>query len=89
MYFLLRALVIFVLVLTALSAIRRLLAPASERSVGESERSSAQGGKLVRDPVCGTYVAAAQALSADRNAETFHFCSEECRDKFLTAAGTS
>jgi YHS domain-containing protein len=39
--------------------------------------------KLVRDPVCGMHVAEGLALSVKQGGETVHFCSVECRDKFL------
>lgn len=35
------------------------------------------------DPVCEMAVDEAKALSARRNGETFYFCSEHCRSKFL------
>lgn len=38
--------------------------------------------KLVRDPVCGTYVAPGSALSLTAAGSTHYFCSEECRAKF-------
>lgn len=43
---------------------------------------SAPAVKLVRDPVCGTYVPARPALSADSGGATHYFCSEECRKAF-------
>jgi YHS domain-containing protein len=38
--------------------------------------------KLVRDPVCGTYVPPRAALSVTAGGSTHYFCSEECRSKF-------
>jgi YHS domain-containing protein len=38
--------------------------------------------KLVRDPVCGTYVAPKAELSLTARGETHYFCSEACRTKF-------
>lgn len=38
--------------------------------------------KLVRDPVCGTFVAPATALSAIVGDSTHYFCSEECKRRF-------
>jgi YHS domain-containing protein len=38
--------------------------------------------KLVRDPVCGTFVAPKTALSATAGGSTHYFCSEECRRTF-------
>ena len=37
---------------------------------------------LVRDPVCGTYVAPRQELSLTAGGTTHYFCSERCRDEF-------
>jgi hypothetical protein len=39
----------------------------------------------VTDPVCGMKVDRSKALTTERDGETFHFCSESCREKF--AAG--
>lgn len=39
--------------------------------------------EMVQDPACGTWVPLSQALTARRNGETLHFCSAECRDKYL------
>ena len=41
--------------------------------------------KLVRDPVCGTYVAQNPALSLTTGRTTHYFCSEECRSKYRAA----
>ena len=41
--------------------------------------------KLVRDPVCGTYVAPGSALSLASGGTTHYFCSEECRAKYRAA----
>lgn len=38
--------------------------------------------KLVRDPVCGTYVAPRRALSLTSGGSTHYFCSERCRAEF-------
>ncbi len=38
-----------------------------------------------KDPVCGMTVDKATALHAEREGETFYFCSDHCRQKFLSA----
>lgn len=43
--------------------------------------------EMVQDPACGTWVPLSQALAARRGNETFHFCSPECRDKYLKKPG--
>ncbi len=39
---------------------------------------------VTKDPVCGMTVDEATALHAERNGETFYFCSDHCRQKFLS-----
>ncbi|MEQ1853440.1 MAG: heavy metal-binding domain-containing protein, partial [Chthoniobacteraceae bacterium] len=36
------------------------------------------------DPICGMTVDEATSLHAERDGETFHFCCEHCREKFLS-----
>ena len=40
--------------------------------------------KLVRDPVCGMHIAEGLALPLKQGNEILHFCSAECRDKYLS-----
>ena len=35
------------------------------------------------DPICGMTVDEASALHAERDGQTFYFCSDHCRQKFL------
>jgi Cu+-exporting ATPase len=39
---------------------------------------------MAKDPICGMTVDEATAPYADRDGETFYFCSEHCRKKFLS-----
>ncbi len=88
MRFFIRVAVVFVIVMAAISALRGMFGPASpERSQPGSTSNLGKTGKLVKDPVCGTYVSEDRSLSMTRGSETFHFCSEQCHDKFL-ATGT-
>ncbi|NUM75496.1 heavy metal translocating P-type ATPase [candidate division KSB1 bacterium] len=38
---------------------------------------------MAKDPICGMTVDEATSLSAERDGQTFYFCSEHCRKKFL------
>jgi len=41
-----------------------------------------------KDPICGMTVDETTALHAERDGKTFYFCSDHCRQKFLsTRAG--
>jgi YHS domain-containing protein len=45
--------------------------------------NNAVNSKLVRDPICGMHVAEGLALPVRQGTEIVHFCSAECRDKYL------
>ena len=90
MRFFLRVAVVFLLVLSALSFLRKAFSSEKGRSTPRSPSSGpnrSRAGKLVKDPICGTYITPKGAISASRAGETFHFCSDECREKFV-ATGT-
>ena len=42
--------------------------------------------KLVRDPVCGTFVAPGESFAFNSGGETHYFCSVECRERFRKSA---
>ena len=39
---------------------------------------------VTKDPICGMTVDEATALHAERDGKTFYFCSDHCRQKFLS-----
>ena len=88
MRFLIRVMIVFGLVLVALSTLRGLFSPSTPRKTAPGDRAGpTRSGKLVKDPICGTYVTQDKSISTSRGSEMFHFCSEDCREKFL-ATGT-
>jgi YHS domain-containing protein len=42
---------------------------------------------MVRDPVCGVYITSEESLTTTVNGREFHFCSAECRRKFIEDQG--
>jgi Cu+-exporting ATPase len=44
---------------------------------------------MAKDSICGMTVDEATALHAERDGETFYFCSENCQKKFLSKAATT
>ena len=40
-----------------------------------------------QDPICGMTVDEATAIHAERDGKTFYFCSDHCRQKFLSSPG--
>ena len=53
-----------------------------EESAADLERKIASG-EMVKDPECGAYVSAESSISVRDGEKVLHFCSYECRDKFL------
>ncbi len=41
--------------------------------------------ELVKDPVCGIYVAKREAVKAKIGGREYHFCSESCKKRFLSS----
>jgi len=77
----------FILLLVLFIVIARIfwrvmdVAIQTARSPGDG-RGPKPAVKLVRDPVCGTYVPPRTALSATADGTTHYFCSEACKAKF-------
>ena len=68
----------------ARSALRGLFGKDKEKDVTRSVGPPGNPSDMVQDPVCGTYVDTASALFLTHQDNQFWFCSEACRDKFLT-----
>lgn len=62
---------------------------ARPRQAMESPEGTAAGEprsqRLFRDPWCGTHVSEEIALAVPQGGQTLHFCSAECRDRYLGA----
>ena len=43
-------------------------------------------GELKKDPVCGTYIATTTSIKEKVGGQTLHFCSAECRDKYVASS---
>jgi YHS domain-containing protein len=78
-----KVLLIAILVLLIARAFWRVVDGMLEAAGGRDTRVPPV--KLVRDPVCGTYVAQNPALSLTGGGTTHYFCSEECRSKYRAA----
>ena len=84
MGWLLRLFLIALLLSLVLRSIYRFLEGVVDGATGSRPRGAGRpaGGHMVKDPVCGTYVAPASALSLTAGRTTHYFCSEECRAKY-------
>ena len=80
-----------VLLLIAISAIKSVVNygrrlwhsfQSGSAPVRNPPRTSAETTSMQQDPVCGTYVSVATSLKRIVSGQVWHFCSEECRDRF-------
>ena len=60
----------------------RRSAPSAPKPGRDFNKSGGRIEEMMRDPVCGTYVPASQAVTLELEKETLYFCSAGCRDKF-------
>ncbi|MGE0042503.1 MAG: hypothetical protein AB7H88_11655 [Vicinamibacterales bacterium] len=85
---LVRGLLFLLLLFFLARAVWRLLegvvsgAQASSRGRRPPAPPPAPSVKMVRDPVCGTFVVPGKALSLTAGSSTAYFCSEECRSRY-------
>ena len=54
----------------------------NKEDVKERERKVASG-EMVKDPMCGSYVEVQGSLTVKDGNKTIHFCSYDCRERFL------
>ncbi|RPJ71861.1 MAG: hypothetical protein EHM24_10960 [Acidobacteria bacterium] len=80
---LIRFLLLVILCVLLARTLRGVLASAIAASRQEPRRPSgpSRGVKMVRDPVCGTFLPPGNALSLTERGTVLYFCSEACRDK--------
>jgi YHS domain-containing protein len=78
----------FLFLLVVARAVWRFLSGVAQGASGSESTRTGQPAsppavKMVRDPVCGTYVVPGRALELARGRETLYFCSEKCRDQYF------
>jgi YHS domain-containing protein len=54
----------------------------AEKDAQDKKKRMASG-EMVQDPVCGTYVDKESSITVRNGDETIHFCSYECRQKYI------
>lgn len=78
-----RALLLGILLLVVARAFWKLADGVLEALGGAPRRRGQMPGvKLLRDPVCGTYVAPDHAVPLTVGPMTHYFCSDACRDRY-------
>jgi len=59
------------------------LGDAVQKQAESPEPEMPRSMRLVRDPMCGMHVAEDLAIAVHNGNEVMHFCSAECRDKYV------
>ncbi len=72
---------LFFVAYTLFSAFKRSLTAPRNQTPPEK---SPEGEMMERDPNCGTYVPRCDAISKTVKGKTYYFCSDKCRDAYLT-----
>jgi len=65
-----------------LGGVLQASATMGDASRGQRPAAGPPAVKMVRDPVCGTYVVPGKALELTRGGQTVYFCSDKCRDQW-------
>jgi uncharacterized protein len=52
-----------------------------------SENPVNASNQMVKDPVCGMYMDSRLAVRLENRRENYYFCSEECKEKYLSNPG--
>jgi YHS domain-containing protein len=80
---LIRILLLIILLVLLGRAIRSLLASVEGASPGAGRRIPPRGVRMVRDPICGTFLPPSHALAVPaRDGAILYFCSEACRQEY-------
>jgi len=65
------------------SLLRRRVRSSARRAVDARPPSPPKPVTLYRDPYCGTHVSPEVSFRATQAGQELHFCSAECRDRYL------
>jgi YHS domain-containing protein len=66
--------------------VAKMAVDGAERHPDVHVPSDSMARKLVRDPVCGMHMAETIAVPLRDRGELIHFCSSECRDKYVVGS---
>ena len=76
-------LVLFILIArTFWRVVDNVIVAASGRPPDERGAPPLRGAKMVRDPICGTFVLPERAVSIAGGRGRVYFCSDACRDRY-------
>lgn len=72
------------LVFKFILSVRKLWSAAPKEALGnDNHKQHQEVSDLVKDPVCGVYLAVSDSVSIMNRGERVFFCSENCRKRFI------
>ena len=54
-----------------------------EKKEAKAQEGKIASGEMAKDPICGTYVEVDSSVKVRDGQDVHHFCSYDCRQKFL------
>ncbi len=79
---LVRFLLLCLLVILVARELRRFVHYVIEGATRPRQGPPEQGVRMMRDPVCGTFVVPSRAITAGTGGQMQYFCSVKCRDAY-------
>lgn len=83
-----RILGLFLLLVWLFQRLRRYFPGAAKGSRAKNNPAESPN-QMVKDPVCGMYMDSRLAVRLDGRNEEFYFCSQECKEKYLSKSSGS
>ena len=71
----------------AYRSFKSLIMNSSHQSTVQGNTAAEIDDDMVKDPHCGVYVAKKDGVALRLQGQDIYFCSEACREKFLSASG--
>jgi YHS domain-containing protein len=77
-----RVLLVLLILFLVLRVLWRFIYSVAEGAATPRRGSSIPGVRMVKDPVCGTYIVPTKALTTGSGDDLQYFCSEKCRQAY-------
>jgi uncharacterized protein len=81
---LIRFLLIAIVLFFVARLVWRFVYSVAEGAATPRRGGAAPGVRMVRDPVCGTFVVQSRALTSGSGDDMHYFCSEKCRQAYIS-----
>jgi len=85
-----RLLIFFILGVVIYRAVKSWFAQVDHQKVDNTQNKPLRADDvMIQDPYCGVYFARRDGVTLNYQGKELHFCSESCREKYLTQQGNN